>query len=190
MTGTIHDRFWAKVDIRGEDECWEWLAFKNKGYGQFRVGAAKMPAHRYSLTLKLQRALSPDEMACHHCDNPGCVNPKHLYAGDARSNAADASARDRLHGGDTAGERNGGAKLTWSAVRLIRRRLAAGECHWAIAREHGVGEASIRHLAAGRTWKTKDARIGNVGTRVGTEKIGLEGPQESPYHARRWRVGR
>lgn len=30
------DRFWSKVNKRGQDECWEWLAYKDSnGYGQF-----------------------------------------------------------------------------------------------------------------------------------------------------------
>lgn len=67
-----------------------------KDYGVFRVKRdgqmIVLRAHRLALTLML--GFEP-EMACHTCDNPPCIRPSHLYAGDAQSNADDMIARGR-----------------------------------------------------------------------------------------------
>ncbi|MCZ7405141.1 MAG: hypothetical protein O8C67_09460 [Candidatus Methanoperedens sp.] len=46
---SLEERFWEKVDIKGNDECWNWLAHSNKGgYGQIGLLYKVVPAHRIS----------------------------------------------------------------------------------------------------------------------------------------------
>lgn len=80
---------------RGQpDECWEWDGCRNgKGYGQF----CNTRAHRFSYMVYVGKI--PDGLfVCHHCDNPPCVNPAHLYAGTAKDNVRDCIARGRFAG--------------------------------------------------------------------------------------------
>jgi hypothetical protein len=78
------ERFWEKVDRRGEDECWPWLAGKHKGYGAFREAGyrsherkAPAPQVAYRLTYgPLREGLEID----HICLNKLCCNPAHLDA--------------------------------------------------------------------------------------------------------------
>lgn len=103
--------FWAKVDRRGPDECWPWLASKNwQGYGKFNWGYPKLvAAHRAAFFYAHGRW--PD-VACHTCDNPSCVNPAHIYDGDKSSNLKDFYQRDpraaeiRRQTGERLAERN------------------------------------------------------------------------------------
>jgi hypothetical protein len=93
------ERFWAKVDMAaGLFGCWPWMAARiPKGYGHIHVsGRGMVKAPRLVLEAVLGRPLLPGEQACHHCDNPPCVNPMHLYAGSASDNARDMVARGRI----------------------------------------------------------------------------------------------
>jgi len=76
----IVDRFWEKVDVRGDDECWEWKAAKSKGYG--RIGGKNntyIEAHRLAYML-VKGDIPKGYDLDHLCKNHGCVNPNHLEA--------------------------------------------------------------------------------------------------------------
>ncbi len=92
---TDEERFWAKVDKGGDDECWEWQASRHPvGHGYFMWNDKVSYAHRYSLELHLGRPVK--EHALHRCDNPPCVNPNHLYEGNQLLNMDDAISRGRM----------------------------------------------------------------------------------------------
>lgn len=92
------ERFWPKVEIRGEDDCWEWTkSKKNAGYGVFYDGEKTTTAHRFALRLKLGRPLTSVEESMHTCDNPSCCNPAHLVLGTRTKNMQDKVAKGRHH---------------------------------------------------------------------------------------------
>lgn len=89
-------RFWAKVDKRGPDECWPWTGAKSShGYGNFCVEGRTEKASRFSWFL-VHGAIEPGICICHHCDNPICVNPAHLFAGTRLDNTRDCQAKGRF----------------------------------------------------------------------------------------------
>ena len=89
-------RFWNKVDIKGPNDCWEWLRAKSRGYGNFWFKDKTYSAHRFVLYL-VNGVHPPDDMfVCHHCDNPGCVNPNHLYIGTRSDNGKDMVERGQF----------------------------------------------------------------------------------------------
>lgn len=145
------ERFWAKVDRRGPDECWNWTAATNDaGYGVLRPAGRRsgpaLRAHRYSATLA---GMDVDGLhVLHSCDNRRCVNPAHLRPGTDADNMADAIDRDRIHRGEARTE----ARLTDAQVSTVKTMLAAGELHKVIAAQFGVNRATITMINTGRTW--------------------------------------
>jgi len=79
-------------------ECWLWTGATNaKGYGVFcdRAEAKRNRSpHRDFFELVKKTKLTKD--ACHMCDEPRCINPDHIYDGDAKQNKADAVNRQRI----------------------------------------------------------------------------------------------
>ncbi len=91
----------------------------------------------------------PDGMVVRHtCDNPKCVNPKHLLVGTQLENANDA----RMRGRNNAGERNGMAKLTWGIVNEIRSMAAEGAPATKIAVRLGVPTKECRRIISRQRW--------------------------------------
>lgn len=149
----IHDdatikRFWAKVDIRGPDECWPWKAGRlKKGYGVFNAGAERSTrAHVVSYEITTESSGKP--CVLHSCDNPPCCNPKHLWRGTQTENIADRTQKGR----SSRGEGRPGAKLTRDIVHRIRERVAAGESQVGIARELGVDPSTISRTVSRHKW--------------------------------------
>jgi len=88
-----NDRFWAKVNIGPPKECWDWTGYKHsKGYGVHSWGGRQERASRIVL---FGPGIQTPLLALHHCDNPSCVNPKHLFAGSAQDNNEDCVRKGR-----------------------------------------------------------------------------------------------
>lgn len=140
-------RFWSKVKIKGPHECWEWQANKTYGYGLFRVKKSTKRAHRYSWE-NIHGKISPKMYICHHCDNPCCVNPSHLFLGTPQDND-----RDRVRKGRQAkGEKNGNSKLDPNTVMKIRKSYISGVSSRKIAAKYGVNKSTILDIHHRRIW--------------------------------------
>ena len=87
-------KFWSKVNIKSDDECWEYQGGKClSGYGRMRFDNKQNYAHRFS--AKLAGMNIEDTCVLHKCDNPPCVNPKHLFIGSRADNMDDMYAKGR-----------------------------------------------------------------------------------------------
>lgn len=99
------DRFTEKYVIDEKTGCWNWTAAKNNaGYGMIHPGGPKknnVLAHRVSWRL-FKGAIPIHESyhgmcVLHKCDNPGCVNPDHLFLGTNKDNVADCISKGRAN---------------------------------------------------------------------------------------------
>jgi len=149
---SLAERFWAKVDRRGPDDCWPWTAATNEhGYGVLRPQGRRcgpgLKAHRVAAVLAGMDIEGRDVL--HSCDNPPCCNAAHLRPGTPADNAADMVERDRV----AHGERAGTAKLTVAEAIEIRRRRLAGERRKEVAAAFGVSGATVTRIASGQGWR-------------------------------------
>lgn len=143
------DRFLSRVDTSGG--CWLWTGpVDGGGYGLLTFQGVPISAHRVSYLLH-NGDLPTGSLICHHCDNPPCVNPDHLYAGDFHTNARDAVARNRYV--PRPGEENPAALLTTERVTEIRRRWQAGEPQARLAREFGISTSQTHRIVHGESWR-------------------------------------
>jgi hypothetical protein len=88
----------------------------------------------------------------HHCDNPPCLNPFHLYLGSIKDNARDMSARGRQNG--PRNESHHWSKLSNSQVLEIRAAWT-NDCGMIpqLARDYGVSTMTIFRIVTRETWK-------------------------------------
>ena len=90
--GAVDARYWlARVEIGEPDDCWLWQGnISPRGYGWAR----RTTAHRW--TWQLFYGPTPEGLhVCHHCDNPPCCNPLHLFLGTPSENVQDAQEKGR-----------------------------------------------------------------------------------------------
>lgn len=164
--------FWSHVDRSSPDGCWEWSGAKYlSGHGNVNWHGSNRGAHRVAFFLT--HGYWPN-VCCHHCDNPACVRPDHLYDGTKSSNLRDmyersptAHARRRkaaetvgkvrvkLHGED-----NPQSKLTIEQVQAIREAYAAGDVtQKALAIRLGVSRSTIGRVVSGDSWRSLQCAV-------------------------------
>lgn len=149
------DDFWSRVNKNGPvhpilgTPCWLWTgALVEKGYGEVGYHGKRWYTHRLAYYLT-HGEIPEDKDVCHHCDNPPCCNPEHLWADTREGNMKDAVSKGRIaHGSE-----HYAAKLTEANVAEIRKRVAAGEKQVALATEFGVSFQQISSIVSGKRWK-------------------------------------
>lgn len=136
------------------DGCWDWSGYKNNhGYGVLAAIGGKgktTKAHRASWII--HKGDIPEGLwILHHCDNPACSNPDHLYAGTPKDNSRDAYARNRMP--DTHGENHPRTKLTNAQVIEIKKLLLTDPFNKNIAALYNVAVHVISSIRAGKSFR-------------------------------------
>lgn len=147
---TLEEILWPRITIGQEDECWEWQASRNqKGYGTVMYKGGSRLAHRM-VYQHVNGEIPQGMMVCHHCDNPPCCNPAHLFVGTAEDNAADRDAKGRHT--PSPGSRNGFAKMDEERVAALRAFVAAGHTQVEAAVAFNIGQSTVSEIVRRKRW--------------------------------------
>jgi hypothetical protein len=147
----------SEIDI---NDCWIWKRSKiKKGYGHPKFKGKSIYAHRLSY-LTFVGEISNNLFVLHTCDNPACVNPKHLFLGTNQDNMNDKVNKNR----QAKGEDHGRSKLLkkevneirilWSAELAKRARGKAIQLtQKELAKRFKVDRATISRIVNNRRWR-------------------------------------
>jgi hypothetical protein len=154
---------WSKIDVKTEDECWNWKGYKNEdGYGRTWINDCGYYAHRviydlvYPNIITLSAPKNTDETGfiLHTCDNPSCCNPKHLWVGNCSENIADKVKKGRS--ADFSGDKGPNCKLSMAQAQEIRQKRKDGISTKELANQYGVSLSSIKTLLAGKSYVPRE----------------------------------
>lgn len=137
--------------VRSPSGCLIWVGpiFPN-GRAKLTLGKNHLA---YRLAYVLERGPIGDLLVMHHCDNPRCIEPDHLFIGTNADNSADMTSKNR----QASREKNGGAKLTEQQVSEIRNAVPNGKLYGKrrrLASKYGVNPATISDVVSRKTWRS------------------------------------
>lgn len=154
LSETFPARFVSK--IRKTPGCWFWIGSRDRaGYGRINmVQMRQVPILAHRASWMLHRGPIPVGLCVlHKCDNPSCVNPKHLKLGTHKSNSDDKWRKGRSKTGHLYGEAHPAAVLTWSAVAVIRLAHPSGVSIRRLSQFFSVSIRVIQFVLRLDTWK-------------------------------------
>lgn len=147
----IEERFWPKVDKRGPEDCWEWIGARQvSGYGFIYAGRNPrfLIAHRVSWELA-NGPIPAGLVVCHHCDDPPCCNPKHLFLGTRADNNRDRAKKKRGRESRQWGEQNPNVKVSDEQCAKMRDLYESGWSQTHIAKRFGIKQPQVSRIVRG-----------------------------------------
>lgn len=142
---TIAERFWTKANVRGDEDCWPWTAcMDSAGYGRFTVSAAMRGIPSQRVAFYLTHGRWPRPCCLHTCDNPACVNPRHLVEGTQAENVADMVGKGRHRVRTKVSERD------VQIIRLLVGRIGVSQKE--IAERYGMSEDGVSCIVLRKSW--------------------------------------
>lgn len=153
MQGSLKERFTSNVQVL-PNGCWYWLGGKvqHGAYGRISLKGVTYRAHRVSLFLFRGFDLNSPLCVCHHCDNPPCVNPDHLFVGTCSENTRDAYRKGRMNGAFRPGESHPNTSLTHKDVLWIHEHYKNPYKQKELAKLFNVGQQTISRIINGQRW--------------------------------------
>lgn len=141
----------ARLTQKRYRSCWLWLGMLDKrdNRAYIKVGTRRWPVARILMFLKHKSV--GKLQACHSCDNPQCVNPKHIWLGTCKDNQRDKWNKGRVQ--PKIGEQSPVAKLSESDVISIRSKFSTGSDAKTLAAEYSITVSTVYSITSRKRWK-------------------------------------
>ncbi len=159
MGQSSYQKVMNRVAVAGPDECWEWIIKIHRprnprkndkfNYPQIQIDGRNRKAHRVVLEHELGRPIADGLFACHSCDNPVCLNPKHLFEGTPNDNVQDAISKNRHAHGEKIPQNKLGEK---GARRIWEMALSGSYTQTEIAQEAGISPSCVSEIVNRKSW--------------------------------------
>ena len=140
----------SRATVLTEDDCWvQKTNVDNKGRARIQIGYY---SDRSARVVYVGTNMQPirDLRVCHACDNPACVNPKHLWLGTQIQNIHDRCLKGRT--ARPIGTKNIKCKLSEEDVRCIKIALEQGTGGSELSRMYNVSPTAISYIKHGKSW--------------------------------------
>jgi hypothetical protein len=146
---SVAERFLDSYKPGAPKACWPWTGtLHHRGYGVIGDNRNRQYlAHRLAYE-RVHGAIPEGLYVCHHCDNPPCVNPDHLFLGTDADNQSDKANKGR----STQGIKSPNAKLTDADVLAIRA-LYPRMTQQALADKFHVHQTIVSDIVRRVAWK-------------------------------------
>jgi hypothetical protein len=161
MRMPLERRLFNGVSVDPHTRCWNWKGAisRSDGRGKMTVRGKTLSTHRVAFEI-YKDDIPAGKFVCHHCDNPLCCNPAHLFLGSHADNMNDmvskgrslwADRRRKFHAQSVVrGERHYATKLTEVAVRSIK---SDNRTVTAIAKDHCISPSAVSLIKCGKRWQ-------------------------------------
>jgi len=144
-------KLWDNTIIDKDTDCWLWQGKRNKqGYGEITWNGKWYRTNRLSYSLTHENIkLTEEQQVCHHCDNPPCINPAHLFLGTAKDNAQDAISKGRINYSHI---QNILSEQDVITIKEELKHYRYGMCRQ-LAKKYNVTDTAITNIKNGWNWK-------------------------------------
>ncbi len=127
--------------------CWEWQGTRQeRGYGHLSWQNSTLGIHRVMYAAWHGIEIPADKQVCHHCDNPPCGNPWHLFLGSQRENNRDKIRKRRHRFGDS----HPATKIPTAQLDALRQMLLTGATERATATQFEVSKSLVHAIRRGK----------------------------------------
>lgn len=154
------ERIFSRREIL-ENGCWKYSGFKNeKGYGKIQIGRTPRSVHRIIWAFFNGREPKANYFICHHCDNPSCFNPDHLFEGTPKDNSQDMIRKGRAflqkNPETYRGKKHPRVRMTKKELELIEKLLKTNMTQKQIGLEVGFSQSKISEIRNKKSWIQKE----------------------------------
>lgn len=134
--------------VKAPSGCWEWQGCRaDFGHGKIGLSDGKNALVHRVVYERMVGPIPDGLLVCHHCDNPPCCNPEHLFVGTHKDNSEDMVKKGRSW--DRSGLKNPNVKLTREKIADI---LASKEWATVLGKRLGVNPETVRRVRRGESF--------------------------------------